>query len=313
MRVRQTESLIDLRVDPQFGALPQAHAGKERHVRGLAALAAAGRLLAPLIGRSDCRIALPNECGLTVKVDVVQIRRGRRLGDHGQRVRRQRIVAELIVHAGAHLLQRKIGIEPLGAGEERRAAVAVVGEQIFEPRRPVWRNGRLDAGAGRQAQSPQKRRFGRAGAQLRQCQLVVGPGKSAGRVEQPAAGRVTDAAAHGAGSQHGLAECFRAERRRSQIRRAADGDAGEIWKARERCIDLGADDDAVRQHVIVTGLQSGEEASRLAEGVNRLRQAERAGDVRCPGRARGPIRTSPRVAQMAAGVESVPVVARRDR
>ena len=64
------------------------------------------------------------------------------------------------------------------------------------------------------------------------------------------------------------------ECRRSQIRYAADGDAGPIRKARECRIDLAADDDPVGQHVVVAGLQSGEEAAGFSEDVDRLRETE---------------------------------------
>ena len=207
-----------------------------------------------LIGRSDCRIALPDEGGLTVEVDQVQV--GCRLPlDHDRpRVRRRGIVAELIVQTGAHLLHRKVGIEVLRAAKERRAAIAVTGKQIFEPRRPMRRDRCFDAGSGGVTQSPQERRFAGARGDLRERLLVIGPGEAAGRVEQPTAGSIADTAAHGAGSQHRLAVGFRAERRRSQIRYAAGRDAVPIRKGRERCVDLAADQEPVRQHVVVAAL-----------------------------------------------------------
>ena len=211
------KSLIDLRVDPQLRALPQPHAGIERRVRSLASLPAAGQAVRPLIGRAEGRIGLFEERGLAMKVDGVRLRRRRRLGDHRRRVCRQHIVAELIVHTGAQFLQSEVGIDPLGAGEECSAAVAVVGEQIFEPRGPVRRHRRFDAGACCEARSPQKRLFAGARGNLRERQPVIGPGEAARCVKQPAAGSIADAAAHGAGCQHGLAECLRPERRRRQI------------------------------------------------------------------------------------------------
>ena len=89
-------------------------------------------------------------------------------GEDRPRVRRRGVAAELIIQAGAHLLHRKVGIELLGAAKERRAAIAIVGEQIFEPRRPMRRHRRFDAGAGGVTQSPQERRCRRAGGELRQ-------------------------------------------------------------------------------------------------------------------------------------------------
>ena len=263
MRVADAEALIDFRIEPEFGALPQPHAGEQRGVRRLAALAAMRQAVGTLIGRSDRRVALPREGGLAVEIDQVQVGCRLPLGDDRPRVRRRGIVAELIVQTGAHLLHRKVGIEVLRAAKERRAAIAVTGEQIFEPRRPMRCDRCFDAGSGGVTQSPQERRFARAGGDLRQRLLVIGPGEAAGRVEQPAAGRVADAAAHGAGSQHRLAIGFRAQRRRSQVRYAAGRDAVPIRKGRKRCIDLAADHDPVRQHVVVAALQSGEEASGL--------------------------------------------------
>ena len=160
----------------------------------------------------------------------------------------------------------------------------------------------LDAGPGRPAQAPQEGHVGRTAGQLRQRQLVVAPGEPAGRIKQPVAGSITDAPAHGAGREHRLAVAHRAERRRRKVRDAANGDAGEILEGRERCIDLGADEHAVRQHVVVTGLQSLEKASRFREGINGLRKIERAGDA-----GRRPIRASPSIAEMAAGIKTSPV------
>ena len=111
------EALIELRIDPQFGAAPQPHAREERRVGRLAALTAMRQAVGPLKRRSDCGVALPNQRRLAVKIQPVLVRRRRRLGDHRQCVYRHHIVAELIIQAGAYLLQRKIGIEPLRATE----------------------------------------------------------------------------------------------------------------------------------------------------------------------------------------------------
>ena len=118
-----------------------------------------------------------------MKIHPVVFRHGRRLGDNRQCVYRQHIVAELIVQAGAHLVQHKIGIDPLHAAEKRHAPGAVVGEEIFKPRSPVRRNRHLHTGSRRKAQSPQERLFDRAGGKLRQRLPIVGPGESAGHVE----------------------------------------------------------------------------------------------------------------------------------
>ena len=111
-RVVEPKSLIDLRIDPQLGALPQPHADIERGVPGLAALTAAGQAVGSLIGRAEGRIALFEERGLAVKVEGVRIRRGRRLVTSAA-CAGERVVAELIVQAGAQFVQREVGIDPL--------------------------------------------------------------------------------------------------------------------------------------------------------------------------------------------------------
>src|SRR5262249_60150318 len=118
---------------------------------------------------------------------------------------------------------------------------------------------------------------------------VRGPAEAAGRMEQPGAGSVTAAPAHGAGKQHRLAIAREVALRRGEDREAADGNAVEIWKARKRGIDLGAEHEAVRQHVVVADLQSPDVASRPVENIGGLEQAERTREI---GR-RAPVRTSP--------------------
>ena len=103
-----------------------------------------------------------------MEIDQVQVGRRLPLGQDRPRVRRRGIVAELIVQTGAHLLHRKVGIEVLGAAKERPAAIAVTREQIFEPRRPMRRDRRFDAGSGGVTQSPQERRLVRPRGDLRQ-------------------------------------------------------------------------------------------------------------------------------------------------
>ncbi len=301
MRVRDTETLIDLRIEPQFGALPQPHAGIKRRIVGLATLARCGQTVGPLVGRSHCRVALPDKRGLAVQAKPIQIRDPWR---HCCPARRRRS-AEPVIQTGAQLLQCEIRGEALSRGRKQRAAVAVAGKQIFETRGPVRRHRHLDAGAACPAQSPQERRVGRTACQLRHCQPVVRPGETASRIKQPVAGRITDARPYRAERQHRFAVALRAAGCwREKRRGAANGDARKIRPCRERCIHLGADDHAVREHIIVAGLKPGEEASRLAEGVERLIETERAGDA---GR-RHPIRASPTIAEMTAEIKSIPVI-----
>lgn len=43
------------------------------------------------------------------------------------------------------------------------------------------------------------------------------------------------------------------------------------WPGRKRCVDLGADEDTVRQNVIIAALKAGEEASAFVKGVDCLK------------------------------------------
>ena len=187
---------------------------------------------------------------------------------------------------------------------ETHAAVAVLRVQILDVRRPVRRDRVLDAGPRGPAQSPQERGIDRrAVGQLRQRQLVVGPGEAAGRVDEPIAGSVADATAQGAGMQHVLAIARQAERRRGEDRNPAEGDV-VARKARKRRIELAAEHDPVRQHVVVADLQSPEVASRPGEDIGGLEQAERAGEIRW----RAPVRTSPAIAEMSAHIKAGPII-----
>ena len=127
-RVGEPKSLVDFRIDPKLGALPQPHAGIKRGVPGLAALSAAGQTVGALIGRPECGIGLLEERGLTVEVNVIWVRRRGCLQNHWRRCRG---AAELIVQAGAQLLHREIGIDPLRPADKSDACGAVIGVQIF--------------------------------------------------------------------------------------------------------------------------------------------------------------------------------------
>ncbi len=90
--------------------------------------------------------------------------------------------------------------------------------------------------------------------------------------------RVPDPAAHGARSQHCLGKADGTQRRRRKGRTAADGDPEWVYAARKRRprrkarVHLGAEEDPVRQHIIVAALKSGKEASAFVEGVDGLKQ-----------------------------------------
>ena len=143
--------------------------------------------------------------------------------------------------------------------------------------------------------------------------MIIGPGETAGRIEQPAIGSITNAASYRAGLQYGFGKTHRAKRRRRKCRTAANRDAERIYAGRqrrpgrERCVNLATDENPVGQHIIVAALNPGEEAAAFVEGVECLKQIGRTVDVG----TRRPIRASPRHAEVTAGVESGPVVGRR--
>ncbi len=252
----------------------------------------------------ECRRALPHERGLAVEIDVIGIHRGLRLGEDGHPICRYRVVVELIVHAGAYFLEREIGGERLRSTRELIGFIAVIDEQIFQPSGPMRRDGRLDTGAGRPAETPYKRRLACSGREIGQRLLVIGPGKPAGRIKQPASRRVADAAAHRTGREHGFAEILRAECRRCGIdTRSRAQPRMRLRKIRECGVRFTADENAVRQHVIVAALDAREEASRFVEGVDSLINWRGAGRPR-----RRPVRRAKRAADMAAGIETVPVI-----
>src|SRR5262249_61313359 len=109
VRARKAKPLIAPGADPPRAPLPQPYAGIERRVERLAAEPAAGQAEGPRIRRSDRRVALPHERGLTVKVHNVGRRRGQ---PDRAAVGVGPAAAEAIVEACAHLLQGKIRSEP---------------------------------------------------------------------------------------------------------------------------------------------------------------------------------------------------------
>jgi hypothetical protein len=70
-----------------------------------------------------------------VKIDVVGFGLSRRIGP-ARRASWRGTAAEPIIQAEAELLKLEVGIDLLRSAEKRAAELAVVGEQVFEPRRP---------------------------------------------------------------------------------------------------------------------------------------------------------------------------------
>jgi hypothetical protein len=71
MRVVKAEALIEFRIDPYFGALPQPDAGINRGVEGFGALSAAREALKAHEGRPERGVGQPGKRGLTVNVEAV--------------------------------------------------------------------------------------------------------------------------------------------------------------------------------------------------------------------------------------------------
>ena len=110
MGIGKSVTLVDFRVEPDFGALPQPDAGIERGVDGLAPLPAGGQTVGAFVRRSDRRIGLPDERGLAVHVDAIL----RRRKPGGSNVARLLIGAGAIVRGQAQFLQRQVGLESSG-------------------------------------------------------------------------------------------------------------------------------------------------------------------------------------------------------
>src|SRR4029077_4950544 len=131
-RRAQAKTLIDFWIDPKLGALPQPHAEICRGIPGCAALVR-GEAVLTEIGITEREDILTEIRGLAVDGEIVELRYRRR--DAG--VARIWIAVELVVEPEAQFADGEVGAETLRAGRERDAAVAVIGEQIFEPGRPV--------------------------------------------------------------------------------------------------------------------------------------------------------------------------------
>ena len=229
MGVIEAESLIDLGIEPELGALPQLETGIQRGVDGLAPLRGAVQAVGARIGRAERRIGLLGECRLAVQADHIRKRRQRCCG-----VRHRRVAVEVIIQAQTKFLQGQVGADPLSQVGVADRRVGIAGPQIFALGGPVRRDGHFDARAGRPAESPQKGRIAAAAGDLRERELIVGPGEATRHIKQPVSGRIADAAAHRAERQHRLTVTRRAQDRRVEIGEAADRQPVEIWKGGKR-------------------------------------------------------------------------------
>ena len=194
MGIVETVALVDFRIGPEFGALPQFDTDGQRRVEGLLGLRPAGKAVRPFVRRTERRITLLDVCRLPMhreNIGVVREARGR------DRCRPRRIV-EAIVESETELLLRKTRADALTRRREIHANRRKIGPEILAADGPARRDRRLDAGAGRPAESVEKAVFRIAARVLDQLLLVVSPGEAARGVEQPVTWRVTDAATHGA-------------------------------------------------------------------------------------------------------------------
>src|SRR5262249_26584648 len=146
-----------------------------------------------LVGRTERRVALPDEGELTMHVPIVRRDRRRKaqLARGGLRIRGVEVPGE--AQPDRMEIERRL---VAGAGRERDADVAESVVQILDGGGPVRRNGKLGTRADDPAGPPMQNLVlvGAAGA-FEKARLR--PGKSAGAVDEPVVERVTDAAAHG--------------------------------------------------------------------------------------------------------------------
>src|SRR6202040_2281810 len=126
--VAQAKTLIDFRIDPELGALPQFGADEIHGVPAFTALVRIEAVRAE-IGRAERRRVLLDEGGLALEGKPVKVERRRALGEN---VVIEAGVAELITEADANRLHREAGGELLGTAGKRHAARAIIGKEIFE-------------------------------------------------------------------------------------------------------------------------------------------------------------------------------------
>jgi hypothetical protein len=200
-RCAQSKALIDFRIDPRFGALPEPHARVQGYVCGLAADVRYETVLA-LVGSPKRRVILIHVGGLGVEREVVGLQRGWSLGQEVRDV--GVVVSDPVVHAQPDALHGEVGLERLCCGRERHALAAKSGRQIFGFCGPVAGERNLDTGSGRPPQSPQQLRVhgprcreaakGKA-VNLGPRHLIVSPGQPSRPIEQKMVERITDAGA----------------------------------------------------------------------------------------------------------------------
>src|SRR5262249_24351759 len=198
----EPKTLIDFRIDPEFGALPQPHAQKCSRVPGFAALVW-NEAVPPDIGRPEWRRILLDEGRLAVHGERAGIKR---LGAFGKNLRVNTIATELETQPDPQRVDGEIGGKTLRASGKVPAARSIIGEKIFEPRHPVWCQRNFDSAAHRTADPRHHEQIlDRTGhcraADSRACnlcarELIETGGEATRCIKQPMAGRVADAAAH---------------------------------------------------------------------------------------------------------------------
>ena len=215
--VAEPEALVDLRIDPQFRALPQLQSGIERGVPGLAACIGV-EAVGAAVRRAKRRRVLADISGLAVNAPVVALER-RQAPIAGTRA----VAAELVIQPEANLLHGKVRVEALSGQRKRHAGGAEAGIEVFEPCGPMRHQRRLDPRPHGPAAPSRQLDFdgaaARAGgvvAELGARQAIRGPGIAGGPVIEPAVEGIADAGAHRAGHFHQVAVGRRADRRRRQ-------------------------------------------------------------------------------------------------
>src|SRR3984893_11750889 len=132
-RAAETESLVDLRVDPELGALPQPQTGIEGSVPGLPSMVGI-EAVRTVVRRVERSSILVDEGGLRVQREPTQIQCG---DSFGENLRIDALAANPIIEPKTNALNREIGIEPLRGVRKVHVSHPELRVEIFEPRGPV--------------------------------------------------------------------------------------------------------------------------------------------------------------------------------
>jgi hypothetical protein len=183
-------------------------------------------------------------------------------------------------------MHRQIGIETLPAQRKADTGIAELSIEVLEFSRPTGRDWRFNPRARRPADALCEFGFDRArcctdqpARQLRTGELVVAPGKAACRIIKPAIDIIAEAPAHGTEHLQRIIVVRRTHNGRSEVLPSPN-------HAGKRYVRFDPNDGTGWQGDVVASLNSAEEASVLGERIKRLKEIERAADIRPSARLR---------------------------